>query len=236
VGANERDGIVLKEPTTTAEREAAAAACTKGLGLTIPCLVDGMDDAVGKAWAGWPDRLYVVATDGTIAYKGEPGPRGLRPREAEEALRRALGVPADAPAASDADDDRGVERFQARIPDLLKAAGADRDGALNREAFVALVPALRQAWLELAPRNARPSRRDELLSNESMLLKYDKDGDRRLSPEERKAMEEDERQETLRLFGTVDADGNGTVTGAELRAALGTILGEGYDRAKQHKQ
>jgi hypothetical protein len=64
-----------------------------------------------------------------------------------------------------------------------------------------------------------------------MLLKYDKDGDRRLSPEERKAMEEDERQEDARLFGAVDADGSGAVTEAEVKAALGTMLGDGYRRA-----
>jgi acetyl esterase len=32
--------------------------------LSIPCLLDGMDDAVEKAYAGWPDRLYIVDAEG----------------------------------------------------------------------------------------------------------------------------------------------------------------------------
>ena len=38
-----------------------------------------MDDKVNKAYAAWPDRLYVVGTDGKIAMMGEPGPRGFKP-------------------------------------------------------------------------------------------------------------------------------------------------------------
>jgi len=66
--------------------------CTK-LELDIPTLIDGLDDAVGKAYSAWPDRLYVVGADGRIAYKGKPGPFGFKPEELEVAIREELGLP-----------------------------------------------------------------------------------------------------------------------------------------------
>jgi type I thyroxine 5'-deiodinase len=38
-------------------------------------------------YAGWPERIYVIETDGTIAYKGEPGPFGYKPEELESWLK-----------------------------------------------------------------------------------------------------------------------------------------------------
>ena len=49
-------------------------------------LIDDMDNAVEEVYSGWPDRLYIVKKDGTIGYKGRPGPRGFDPREMEQAL------------------------------------------------------------------------------------------------------------------------------------------------------
>ncbi len=43
------------------------------------------------AYAAWPDRLYVVGKDGRIAWKGAPGPKGVRDGELEEAIRKELG-------------------------------------------------------------------------------------------------------------------------------------------------
>jgi hypothetical protein len=224
--ANVRGGIDVKEPVKPEEREQVAATCTKELDLSIPCLVDGMDNAVELAYAGWPARLYVIDVEGKIAFKGKPGPGGFKPYEAEAALRALLGTPDDVPPV--AYDERGLDRFHAQIPVLFKAAGAGASGTLDRAGFVELVPALRQAYLEMAPRNVRPGRRDEILSNEAMLLKYDKDGDGRLSAEERKVMEEDEKAEIAALFDKVDADRSGTVTEAEIRAALPLIIGPTY--------
>ena len=42
---------------------------------------------VNAAYAGWPDRMYVVGTDGRIAYQGGPGPRGFLPAEVEKWLK-----------------------------------------------------------------------------------------------------------------------------------------------------
>jgi hypothetical protein len=42
---------------------------------------------------GWPDRLYVIARDGRIAYKSDPGPFGFKPADMERALLDVLGGP-----------------------------------------------------------------------------------------------------------------------------------------------
>ena len=88
--ANERDSVIYKQPKTAERRCEVASDCRAGMKLSIPMLIDGMDNAVNTAYSGWPDRLYVVAKDGTIAYKGRPGPGGFRPREMEQALEKML--------------------------------------------------------------------------------------------------------------------------------------------------
>lgn len=56
------------------------------LEINLPTLIDGLDDAVGRAYAAWPDRLYLIGKDGRIAYKSDPGPRGFKPEELAEAI------------------------------------------------------------------------------------------------------------------------------------------------------
>jgi len=67
----------------------AATMCSK-LDLSIPTLIDGLDNKVGNAYSGWPDRLYLVGRDGKIAYRGGPGPGGFRPAEIETAIKKEL--------------------------------------------------------------------------------------------------------------------------------------------------
>jgi hypothetical protein len=64
--------------------------CSK-LEVSIPTLIDGIDNKVGSDYAGMPDRLYLVGRDGRIAYKGARGPWGFRPAELETAIRKELG-------------------------------------------------------------------------------------------------------------------------------------------------
>jgi hypothetical protein len=90
VPQNVAQGVTIAAPKTLEERERAAMECQAHLELKIPILIDGMDDAVEKAYSGWPDRIYVVGRDGRIAYKGGPGPGGFRPAEAERALATLL--------------------------------------------------------------------------------------------------------------------------------------------------
>ena len=64
--------------------------CAGKLEISIPIVVDGMDDAVEKSYSAWPDRIYIVKSDGTIGYKGAPGPAGFKPEEARKALDEIL--------------------------------------------------------------------------------------------------------------------------------------------------
>ena len=86
--ANERDGVAFKQPKSEKERLNVAQTCQKGLDISIPMLMDDMDNSVDKVYAGWPDRLYVIDKDGRIAYKGDVGPRGFRPRDMEQVLEK----------------------------------------------------------------------------------------------------------------------------------------------------
>lgn len=80
----------MNQPKTYEDRVKVAGECMKELKLSIPCLVDDMQNAAQKGYAGWPDRLYVLDQDGNVAYKGEQGPRGFKPADAEDALKKAL--------------------------------------------------------------------------------------------------------------------------------------------------
>ena len=85
---------IMEDPVTQSERDAVATTCMTKLDLApIPALVDGLDDAVNKAYAGWPDRMYLVGVDGKIAYHGGRGPFGFKPDELEDAIKKALVRP-----------------------------------------------------------------------------------------------------------------------------------------------
>lgn len=86
VQQNRRDNAIVNTPKTYEERKEIARKCEVGLALKIPIAVDRLDDAVQKAYAGWPDRIYVIAKDGKVAFQGAPGPAGFKPEEATKAL------------------------------------------------------------------------------------------------------------------------------------------------------
>ena len=81
----------IKDPTTFFERFQVANTCVSDLKVTIPCLVDDMENSTARAYKAWPDRLFVIGKDGKIAYSGGPGPNGFLPHEMEAALKKELG-------------------------------------------------------------------------------------------------------------------------------------------------
>ena len=94
---NLEDDVLVASTTSNDERLKVANVCVKNLGIELPALVDEADDRVERAYTGWPDRLYVIASDGSIAYKSAAGPFGFKPAEVEATLKRL--VPAAAPQA-----------------------------------------------------------------------------------------------------------------------------------------
>jgi hypothetical protein len=94
--SNIRDKVVYASPANAEERTDLADICVTRLGIKLPALVDRFDDAVGKAYSGWPDRLYLIDRQGRVAYKSNPGPFGFNPEDLEAALRAHVppaGVP-----------------------------------------------------------------------------------------------------------------------------------------------
>jgi type I thyroxine 5'-deiodinase len=101
-----KDAPIVEDPLLLVERREVAAVCMTKLALEpMPALVDDMDDAVNAAYEAWPDRLYLVAKDGRIAYRSDPGPAGFLPDQLEAAIRTELGLSSDADGASPPDDE-----------------------------------------------------------------------------------------------------------------------------------
>lgn len=84
--SNQRSGIEIAQPQDDNERFVVAQTCQQHLDLDIPFLVDNTDDAVGAGYSGMPNRLYLIDSDGRIAFKNGRGPFGFHPRELEQAL------------------------------------------------------------------------------------------------------------------------------------------------------
>ena len=88
--SNVRDDVVFESPATDSERMNLATACVRKLGIELPALIDGIEDGTEAAYTGWPDRLYVIDSDGLVAYKSPPGPFGFKPADMEQALVEVL--------------------------------------------------------------------------------------------------------------------------------------------------
>ena len=90
VDDNLEDDVLVKSTMTADERFSTAGLCVKNLGIELPAIVDGPDNRVERLYTGWPDRLYVIDRDGTIAHKSAAGPFGFKPAAVEAALKRLL--------------------------------------------------------------------------------------------------------------------------------------------------
>jgi len=99
--------LFVEDPVLFEERLALAQQCEEEMGLAFPTLVDGLDDTVNKAYAAWPERLYLVDVDGKIAYQGDVGPEGFRPEQLGRVLERCSEVWAQGSPAGPAAHLRG---------------------------------------------------------------------------------------------------------------------------------
>src|SRR5262245_56529359 len=72
--SNDRAGIAFAQPVTVLQKTDIAQKCCQSLEMTMPLLVDDLNDRVGHLYSGMPDRLYVIDCEGRVAYKGGRGP------------------------------------------------------------------------------------------------------------------------------------------------------------------
>jgi len=88
--SNVEEDVLVANHVTIDDRFAAAREGVERLDLTLPVLVDQMDDAVSNAFAAWPERIYVVDRDGRIADVGGPGPFEFDPHAAAAVIDELL--------------------------------------------------------------------------------------------------------------------------------------------------
>lgn len=84
--SNEQEGIRILQATTFEERLAAAQRCADSLPMTIPILVDGMDNAAMETFSAWPERIYIADSQRRIHYIGGHGPFDFKLEEARTSL------------------------------------------------------------------------------------------------------------------------------------------------------
>ena len=69
----------ISAATTFGERCAVALDLLDDKNLSIPTIVDDMDNSVNEAYSAFPDRIFVVDVDGEIAFAADRGPWGYAP-------------------------------------------------------------------------------------------------------------------------------------------------------------
>jgi hypothetical protein len=70
------DGLQVFAHESYEDRQELAELCTASKNLTLPTVLDKLDNAVEIAYAAFPDRIYVLDSDGIVRHKTKPGPRG----------------------------------------------------------------------------------------------------------------------------------------------------------------
>ena len=86
--SNIKDNVLFATPKSDEEREYVAGACVRKLGIKFPAVIDGIDNVTEKAYTGWPDRLYLIGSDGKVVFKSKPGPFGFHPADLEAAIKK----------------------------------------------------------------------------------------------------------------------------------------------------
>jgi hypothetical protein len=84
--SNEKEKLVFEQPKSFEARKELAKVLVERLGYRIPVAIDSIDNRADRCFAAWPERIYVLGPQGKVLYKGEMGPFGFDPDDAEKAL------------------------------------------------------------------------------------------------------------------------------------------------------
>ncbi|MCW3098684.1 MAG: Iodothyronine deiodinase [Chthonomonadaceae bacterium] len=81
----------MRNPHTREDRETAACSLSKQARLTMPILVDTLDNRAGTAFAARPSRIYVLDRKGNIAFASSESPASDMALGAVNAVNRMMG-------------------------------------------------------------------------------------------------------------------------------------------------
>ena len=122
--SNDMAGVKFAQPTTDAERCEVAGKCCASLHMTIPLVVDHVDDRVGHAYSGMPDRLYLIDRAGKVAYKSGRGPFGFKPAELEQQIAMMLAEEKPGPEDTGRFPILSNDDVWAKLPTATAGAGS----------------------------------------------------------------------------------------------------------------
>ena len=88
VESNVDENILFRQHQSYGEREEAAQSCTIGMHISVPTLVEEIDNAIDEAYGAAPERLYLIGKDGRVVYRGGAGPHFFDLDELDAALQR----------------------------------------------------------------------------------------------------------------------------------------------------
>jgi thiol-disulfide isomerase/thioredoxin len=88
--SNLKDKVVFASPRNEEERAFVAGSCVRKLGIEIPAVLDEFGNSTESAYTAWPDRLYLIDSQGRVAYKSKPGPFGFHPDGLQAALHKIV--------------------------------------------------------------------------------------------------------------------------------------------------
>jgi len=86
--SNIEQGVEFVQPRSLDARQEVASACVVGLKISIPTLIDGMENEADHLYHAWPERLYVLSADGCVVYRGGQGPYGFDPEDLDRFLQK----------------------------------------------------------------------------------------------------------------------------------------------------
>jgi hypothetical protein len=75
--SNDEAGIAFAQPRSKKQREGVATKCCSTLEMSMPLVVDEIDDRVGHAYSGMPDRLYIIDRDAEVMQPERAQPHAL---------------------------------------------------------------------------------------------------------------------------------------------------------------
>lgn len=90
VDSNVAEGILFRQHQDYEERQSVAATCSLDLHLSLPVLIEEIDNAIDEAYGAAPERLYLLGADGRVAYHGGAGPHFFDLDAWEQAIAASL--------------------------------------------------------------------------------------------------------------------------------------------------